>query len=79
VCVLALAQHGNPSLTFRGEVEGCLTFPVRGEKGFGYDPIFIPDGESCTFAEMDATAKYAISHRTRAFAFLMDAMQRRET
>jgi XTP/dITP diphosphohydrolase len=75
VCVLALTRHGAPTLTFRGEVQGHLTFPPRGEKGFGYDPIFIPEGEAYTFAEMDASAKYAISHRTRAFAALMDTMR----
>ena len=71
VCVLALAAHGVSTLTFRGEVEGTLTFPARGEKGFGYDPIFMPNGHRLTFAEMDATDKYAISHRTRAFEKLM--------
>jgi XTP/dITP diphosphohydrolase len=75
VCVLALARHGVPTRTFRGEVEGRLTFPPRGQKGFGYDPLFIPEDHSLTFAEMDTPAKSAISHRTRAFAALMDAMR----
>ncbi len=76
VCVLALARHGVPSLTFRGEVRGHLTFPARGEKGFGYDPVFVPTGQALTFAEMDAGMKYALSHRTRAFNALMDYVRR---
>ncbi|MGB1360839.1 MAG: RdgB/HAM1 family non-canonical purine NTP pyrophosphatase [Alphaproteobacteria bacterium] len=68
VCSLAVV---NPTtgeeLVFRGEVHGNLTFPARGDKGFGYDPIFIPNGYDITFAEMDADKKHSISHRADAF------------
>ena len=57
----------------RGEVEGTLVWPPRGEKGFGYDPIFTPDGESETFGEMDPARKHAMSHRARAFDKLVAA------
>ena len=49
-------------------MRGTLTFPPRGEHGFGYDPIFTPEGHARTFAEMEASAKRALSHRARAFA-----------
>jgi XTP/dITP diphosphohydrolase len=71
VCVLALARAEERTHTFHGIVEGKLTFPARGERGFGYDPIFIPDGYDITFAEMDAAEKHRISHRARAFELLM--------
>ena len=67
VCVIAVARPNQPTLTFRGEVHGHLTFPARGTKGFGYDPIFIPQGHSETFGEMTGDAKHTISHRKRAF------------
>lgn len=73
VCVLALAQPGQPTRVFEGEVRGTLTFPPRGSLGFGYDPIFVPDGHSQTFAEMDPEAKHAMSHRADAFAKLLAA------
>ena len=61
---------------FEGRIDGTLTFPQRGEKGFGYDPIFIPDGHTETFAELDPHYKNTISHRAQAFskflAFLKD-------
>ena len=67
VCVLALAAPNQDTLFFRGEVHGTLTFPPRGEKGFGYDPIFIPRDHSETFAQMPPAAKHAMSHRANAF------------
>ena len=77
VAVLALAwppnQHGGESATFRGEVHGQLTWPPRGERGFGYDPIFVPDGYDQTFGELDPDLKHQISHRARAFAKLVEA------
>ncbi len=72
VCVLALAQQGQTSLTFRGTVEGTLQFPPKGEKGFGYDPIFVPNGYNITFAQMEAKAKRDISHRAHAFRLFHD-------
>ena len=72
VAVLALACPDGEIATFRGEVYGHLTWPPRGERGFGYDPIFVPDGYDQTFAEIDA-AKHRISHRARAFEKLVAA------
>lgn len=67
VCVLALAWPDGHTETFEGRVNGMVTFPPRGDKGFGYDPIFIPEGHTLTFAEMEPEEKRAISHRKRAF------------
>ncbi len=79
VCVLSLAKTGYETRSFYGTVEGTLSFPARGDKGFGYDPIFIPNGYSLSFAEMEPDAKHAISHRADAFAklrhFLYEARQ----
>ena len=57
-----------------GRIDGTLTFPPRGDRGFGYDPIFIPEGGSLTFGEMDPAEKDAISHRALAFAKLKAAL-----
>ncbi len=67
ICVLALALPDGRAWHFTGTVSGTLTFPARGDKGFGYDPIFIPQGYSHSFAEMNPEAKHAISHRAKAF------------
>jgi XTP/dITP diphosphohydrolase len=72
VAVLALAVPGDREELFRGEVEGSLTWPPRGDRGFGYDPIFIPRGATLTFGEIDPAAKHRISHRARAFAKLVE-------
>lgn len=75
ICMLALClpDGGNGAVhLFEGRIDGTLTFPPRGEKGFGYDPIFIPEGHDISFAEMPAAEKNAISHRARAFAKLKD-------
>ena len=71
-CALAVAWPGSgeADIVEEGRVDGVLTFPARGGRGFGYDPIFIPDGGDQTFGEMDPAAKDAISHRARAFAKL---------
>ena len=71
VAALALAWPDGHVEIFRGEVHGTLVFPARGAEGFGYDPIFLPDGATRTFGEMDPAAKHAISHRARAFAKLV--------
>ena len=68
VCALALAAPGEKTEVFEGRVFGSLTFPPRGDKGFGYDPIFLPEAHRFTFGEMNPDAKHAISHRARAFA-----------
>ncbi len=75
VCVLALASPDGEVETFRGEVEGTLVFPPRGAKGFGYDPIFVANGMSETFAEIDPGAKHAMSHRARAFEKFVTALE----
>ncbi len=73
VAVLALAWPDGAIETFRGEVYGQLTWPPRGERGFGYDPIFVPDGYDQTFGELDPDLKHQISHRARAFTKLVEA------
>lgn len=73
VCVLSLAWPGGHVESFEGEVQGQLTWPPRGGKGFGYDPIFVPDGHTQTFGEFDPAAKHAISHRADAFRKLIAA------
>jgi XTP/dITP diphosphohydrolase len=67
-CVLCLAWPDGSAETFDGKVFGHLVWPPRGTRGFGYDPMFVPDGGSATFGEMAVDAKHAISHRARAFA-----------
>lgn len=83
VAVLCLAWPDGHAEYFRGEVEGTLVWPPRGDKGFGYDPIFLPDGHERTFGEMPSTEKHAweagrgdlgLSHRARAFAQFAGAM-----
>lgn len=74
--VLCLVEPGQPARYFRGEAHGQLVWPPRGEKGFGYDPVFLPDGHKRTFGEMEAQEKHGwkpgggepLSHRARAFA-----------
>ena len=73
-CALAVAWPDGSVFAVEGIVEGQLVFPPRGERGFGYDPIFVPEGGAQTFGEMDPVAKEAISHRTRAFAQLRVAL-----
>jgi XTP/dITP diphosphohydrolase len=73
-CALAVAWPGGPAVLVEGRVDGVLTFPPRGDRGFGYDPIFIPNGHDQTFGEMDPAAKDALSHRTRAFEKLKAAI-----
>lgn len=74
VCVLCLAWPDGREEIFEGEVSGRLTFPPRGDKGFGYDPIFIADGYNVTFGEMDPAEKHAMSHRAVAFRKLTKAV-----
>jgi XTP/dITP diphosphohydrolase len=71
---LAVAWPGGPAVVVEGRVDGVLTFPPRGDRGFGYDPIFVPEGRDQTFGEMDPAAKDAMSHRARAFAKLKAAL-----
>ena len=71
---LAVAWPGGPAVVVQGEVHGTLTYPPRGTRGFGYDPIFIPEGFDQTFGEMEPAAKDAMSHRARAFEKLKAAL-----
>ena len=73
VAVLALAWPDGEIATFRGEVHGRLVWPPSGDRGFGYDPIFVPDGYDKTFGEIDPDEKHRISHRARAFEKLVQA------
>ena len=72
-CALTLAWPDGHMESFEGKVFGDLTWPMRGEKGFGYDPVFIPTGHTVTFAEMEPAEKHAMSHRAHAFKQLIDA------
>jgi XTP/dITP diphosphohydrolase len=74
ISVLCLARPGEDVHFFEGKVFGRLVWPPRGGNGFGYDPMFVPDGDTRTFGEMEPAEKYAISHRTRAFAAFKAAM-----
>jgi XTP/dITP diphosphohydrolase len=67
-CVLAVAENGVTLATFDGTVEGILTHEVRGEGGFGYDPIFMPIGYKESFGELSSEIKHSMSHRSRALA-----------
>jgi len=71
VCALCIALPSGETQTFEGEVHGHLTFPPRGSRGFGYDPIFVADGMDETFAEIEPARKHAISHRAKAFEKLL--------
>ena len=71
---LAVAWPDGPAVVVEGRVDGLLTFPPRGDRGFGYDPIFIPEGQTRTFGELDPVLKDSISHRAVAFARLKAAL-----
>lgn len=71
VCVLALGWPDGHTETFEGRVHGEIVWPMRGEKGFGYDPIFQAHGYDITFAEMDPQEKHQISHRAKAFELMV--------
>jgi XTP/dITP diphosphohydrolase len=73
VCALALAWPDGHTETVEGTVEGTVVWPPRGDQGFGYDPIFVADGQTLTFGEMDPTRKHQLSHRADAFAKLVAA------
>lgn len=71
---LAVAWPDGPCVVVEGRIDGELVFPSRGDRGFGYDPIFRPEGSELTFGEMDPVEKDALSHRARAFARLKAAL-----
>lgn len=74
VCALALASPDGETAVFEGEARGQIVWPPRGEKGFGYDPIFAPDGLTRTFGEMTHAEKLPLTHRARAFEKLLAAL-----
>ncbi len=77
VCCLCLAWPDGHEESFLGAVEGEISFPPRGDLGFGYDPIFTPAGGERTFAEMQPAEKHAISHRADAFRQLIESCLKR--
>jgi XTP/dITP diphosphohydrolase len=77
VCALSLAWPDGHCETFTGRVAGGIVWPPQGTRGFGYDPIFLPDGRDLTFGEMEPAEKHAISHRADAFRQLVAACLRR--
>lgn len=72
-CALCLAWPDGHTEVFEGRVDGATVWPPRGDRGFGYDPMFVPAGGSLTYGEMDPTDKHATSHRARAFTLLKAA------
>lgn len=76
VCYIALAKHGMLLESFEGTVDGKITFSTKGKNGFGYDPIFIPQGHDKTFGEMAAVYKNRISHRGEALRKLKKVIAR---
>ena len=75
-CALAIAwPNDGQAETFEGRVDGTLVWPPRGDRGFGYDPMFVPGGFDQTFGELDPDLKHRISHRANAFAKLEEALR----
>ena len=74
VCALSLAWPDGDIQSFEGKVFGTLVWPPRGDKGFGYDPMFVPNGYDRTFGEFEPDEKHAISHRAEAFRKLVAAL-----
>ena len=76
-CAISLAENGKEIASFYGTVEGQITLSPAGTEGFGYDPLFIPDGFSCTMAQLTPAQKDSISHRARALVQLRAYLQGR--
>ena len=75
-CALAIAWPNDGQVeNFEGRADGTLTWPPRGNRGFGYDPMFVPAGHDMTFGEMDPVEKHRISHRADAFRKLVKALK----
>ncbi|MDJ0628495.1 MAG: RdgB/HAM1 family non-canonical purine NTP pyrophosphatase [Rhodobacter sp.] len=72
-CTLCLAWPDGHDEVFEGTVDGQVVWPMRGDRGFGFDPVFQPDGETDTFGQMDPAKKHGMSHRAAAFAKLVAA------
>jgi XTP/dITP diphosphohydrolase len=75
-CVVALAQNGHLLGIFEGKIEGKINDTARGDSGFGYDPIFVPDGFEQTFGELPEEVKNTISHRAKAIRALAEKLTR---
>lgn len=75
VCALALAEPGGAVEVFEGEARGRIVWPPRGDKGFGYDPIFEPEGQDRTFGQMSHDEKLPLTHRARAFEKLLASLR----
>lgn len=73
VCALALTWPDGHSEIFEGTVDGTLVWPPRGDRGFGYDPMFLGEGDTGTYGEIEPMEKHAKSHRAVAFRKLIDA------
>lgn len=74
ICALVVAWPDGYTMEFEGRVDGRIVWPPRGNKGFGYDPFFVPHGYDHSFGEMEPEAKHAMSHRARAFALLKERL-----
>ena len=70
-CTLALAWPDGEHVVYEGRADGTLAWPPRGKRGFGYDPVFVPQGREETFGEIDPEEKHRVSHRANAFAKLV--------
>ena len=75
-CVVAVARNGNLLGTFEGIAEGSIADEARGDSGFGYDPVFVPEGFEQTFGELPSAVKNTISHRAKAIRALADRLRR---
>lgn len=75
VCAMSLAENGKQIAAFEGCAEGRISLTPRGERGFGYDPLFVPEGYGCTFAEIPAAEKNSISHRAAALRSLVTYLE----
>jgi len=75
VCVLAWAPMAGDPVTFGGSVEGHLALEPRGAQGFGYDPLFVPEGYGQTFGELSSAVKQTLSHRSRASRAFLEAVR----
>jgi XTP/dITP diphosphohydrolase len=73
IAALCLAWPDRHTETFLGRIDGSMVWPPRGDRGFGYDPMFVPAGGVQTFGEMEPDAKHAVSHRARAFTQVLTA------
>ena len=74
ICALCIAWPDGETEVFEGRVSGALVWPPRGANGFGYDPVFVANGHTQTFGEMEPAQKHALSHRADAFSKLTDAI-----